>query len=311
MQSVPPAFHTQNFMNRRNFLQTAALTSAAPTLPAIEPFHRKYYKFSGLSMTSYSMKPHMKWWWGKKREEGKMDMLGFLDYCAELGLDAAEITSYFFKDPLTSSYINQVKRRAHLNGLDISGAAMGNNFGYKPGSPENLSHMNYFRKWVDHFAEMGATVVLFFASKKIPKGQSDEQTIYYVTTNLEIACEYASKKGIILGLENHDFVKKIDYLLAIINRIDTPWLGVIWDSANISPTPCPYTELTRIAPYAVTAQVKVMTKVNGEEVPADYTRLLNILRQANYRGYIVFEYEEDEDPYTAIPPHVSQLRRLI
>ena len=297
-------------MNRRNFLQTAAFTSTATTLPAIEPFRRKSHKFSGLSMTSYSMKPHMKWWWGKETE-GKLDMLGFLDYCAEHELDAAEITSYFFQDPLTKDYINQVKRRAHLNGLDISGAAMGNNFAFKPGSPENLSHMKYFRKWIDHFADMGATVVRVFAGKKIPKGQSDEQTIHHCIANLETACEYASKKGIILGLENHDFVKKIDYLLAIIKRLNTPWLGVIWDSANLSPTPFPYMELERIAPYAVTAQIKVMTKVNGEEVPADYARLLNILRRANYRGYIVFEYEEEEDPYTEIPEHILELRQSI
>ena len=88
-------------------------------------------------------------------------------------------------------------------------------------------------------------------------------------------------------------------------------LGVIWDSANLSPTPDPYAQLERIAPYAVTAQVKVMTKVNGEDTPADYARLVKILREANYRGYLIFEYEEDEDPYTAIPKHLPELRRLI
>ena len=103
-----------------------------------------------------------------------------------------------------------------------------------------------------------------------------------------------------LGLENHDFVKNIDYLLRILKAIDSKWLGVIWDSANLSPTPDPYAQLERIAPYAVTAQVKVMTKVNGEDTPADYARLVKILREANYRGYLIFEYEEDEDPYTAI-----------
>ena len=63
-----------------------------------------------------------------------------------------------------------------------------------------------------------------------------------------------------------------------------------------SPTPDPYAQLERIAPYAVTAQVKVMTKVNGEDTPADYARLVKILREANYRGYLIFEYEEDEIP---------------
>ena len=51
-----------------------------------------------------------------------------------------------------------------------------------------------------------------------------------------------------LGLENHDFVKNIDYLLRILKAIDSKWLGVIWDSANLSPTPDPYAQLERIAP---------------------------------------------------------------
>ena len=33
-----------------------------------------------------------------------------------------------------------------------------------------------------------------------------------------------------LGLENHDFVKNIDYLLRILKAVIRKWLGV-WDSA--------------------------------------------------------------------------------
>ena len=163
-------------------------------------------------------------------------------------------------------------------GLDLTGGAMSNNFAYKPGSPENVGHMKYFRKWVDHFADMGVPVVRIFAGKKLPPNQSDDQIIDNVVTNLETACEYAEKRGVILGIENHDFVKNLDYLLHILQAVKTDWLGVIWDSANLAPTPDPYKDLARIAPYAVTAQVKVMTKVNGKNVPADYAKLVEILR---------------------------------
>ena len=188
---------------------------------------------------------------------------------------------------------------------------MGNNFSHLPGSDENKGHMKYFRTWIDHFVELGAPVVRVFAARGLPKGASDEAIINNVTANLEEALAYAEKRGVILGLENHDFVKNIDYLLRILKAIDSKWLGVIWDSANLSPTPDPYTQLERIAPYAVTAQVKVMTHVNGKSVPADYARLVKILRKAKYRGYLIFEYEEEEDPYAAIPKHLPKLRRLI
>lgn len=84
-----------------------------------------------------------------------------------------------------------------------------------------------------------------------------------------------------------------------------------WDSANLEKVPDPYAELARIAPYAITAQIKVMTRVNGTLQPADYGRLVQILRDAAYRGYVVLEYEEAEDPLRAIPRHIGRLRELI
>jgi sugar phosphate isomerase/epimerase len=295
-------------MKRRTFLSTAALASTAH---AIEPFARDTAQFSGLGLTTYSLKRHMKWWWGKQTKSGKLEMADFLDYCAELGLEGAEITSYFFPEALEKREIHALKRRAHLLGLDITGGAMGNNFAHPPGSDENVGHMKYFRTWIDHFAELGAPVVRVFAARGLPKGASDEKILQNVIANLNEALAYAEKRGVMLGLENHDFVKDIDYLLRILEAIDSEWLGVIWDSANLSPTPDPYAQLERIAPYAVTAQVKVMTRVKGKDVPADYARLVKILREATYRGYLIFEYEEEEDPYTAIPKHLPELRKLI
>ena len=60
-----------------------------------------------------------------------------------------------------------------------------------------------------------------------------------MTANLEAALGHAEKRGVILGLDNHDFGKKIDYLLRILKAIESDWLGVVWDSANLTPTPDP------------------------------------------------------------------------
>lgn len=289
---------------------TAVAAANTSTVTAIEPFNRSSSHFTGLSLTSYSLKPYMRWWWGKPTD-GPLDMLGFLDYCAQLGLDGAELTSYFFKTPVERSFINSIKRRAQVLGLDISAGAMSNNFGHPPGSEFAEQQMKYFRTWIDHFADVGAPVVRVFASKSLPKNTSDEQVIRNVTANLEIALEYAEKRGVMLGLENHDFVTNIDYLLTILGAIDSQWLGVIWDSANLAPTSDPYAQLARIAPYAIVAQIKVMTKIDGKDVPADFPRLIQILRDARYRGYVVFEYEEPESAYDQIPKYVEQLRRLI
>lgn len=300
-------------LSRRRLLQAmsaAPLCSlAAPSLAA-DRFQRIKPRIKGLGMTTYSLKPHMQWWRGE-RTGGKLDMLGFLDYCAELQLDGAELTSYFFPTPLEPTYLNEIKRRAHLLGLDITGGAMGNNFAHAPGSDTTRDQMKYFRSWIDHFADLGAPVVRVFASRGLPKGATDDQVIDNVIANLEQALPYAEKRGVMLGIENHDIVRNIDYLLRVVEAIDSRWLGVIWDSANLIATPDPYAELARIAPYAVTAQFKVMTRVNGHDAPADFARLLKILRDADYGGYVVLEYEEKEDPYEAIPGFVDQVRRAL
>ena len=240
-----------------------------------------------------------------------MEVSDFLDYCARLGLEGAEITSYFFPEALGKARLHALRRQAHLLGLDLSGGAMGNNFSHPPGSDANREHMKYFRTWIDHFAELGVPVVRVFAARGVPRGASDGEIIRNVTANLSEGLAYAEKRGVMLGLENHDFVRNIDYLLQILKAIDSEWLGVTWDSANLNATPDPYAELARIAPYALTAQVKVMTRREGQAVPADYGRLVRILREARYRGYLVFEYEEEEDPFTAIPRHLPLLRKAL
>ncbi len=298
-------------ISRRSFLLTASAVSMASSLKAIDPFKRINPRIKGLSLTTYSLKPKMRYWWGKKTKNGTLDTLDFLDYCAKIGLDGAEITSYFFENPVESSYIKKVKRRAHILGLDITGGAVGNDFSHPPNSDRGKHQLEYFRSWVDHFSEMGAPVVRIFAARKPPKGASPKQIIENVLANLQEALPYAEKRGVMLGLENHDFVKNIDYLLEITKRVQSKWFGIIWDSANLAPTPDPYADLARIAPYAITAQIKVMTKVDGKDVPADYARLVKILRKADYAGHLVFEYEEPEDAFIEIPKHIEKLRKLI
>jgi hypothetical protein len=44
--------------------------------------------------------------------------------------------------------------------------------------------------------------------------------------------------------------------------------------------------------------------------PTDFPRLAQILTGAAYRGYIVLEYEEDEEPRVACPRYIDQLREV-
>jgi len=72
----------------------------------------------------------------------------------------------------------------------------------------------------------------------------------------------------------------------------------------------PYAEIAELAPYAVNVQVKteIHRKGAGANEEADLGRVIAILREARYAGYVVLEYEAAEDPLSAIPRHIKKLR---
>jgi len=279
-------------------------------LHAVAPFDRISPRIKGLSLAAYSFRKQLNWSKGKPTK-GKMSLMDILDFCARQELEGAELTGYYFPEPLTSSYINQLKRRAHILGLDITGGAIGNNFSMTPGSNEAKQQHVYVTKWIDHYAELGAPVIRVFAGKRGPKGASETQIMENIYANLSDALVHAEKRGVMLAMENHDSMQDTNRLLSLVKSVDSSYFGITWDSGNLNPVADPYADLAEIAPYALNAQIKVMIPVNGKKQPADFKRLIGILNDAGYAGYAVLEYEEKEDPNVAIPRYLKALRKAI
>jgi len=99
-------------------------------------------------------------------------------------------------------------------------------------------------------------------------------------------------------------------MLAIIKEIKHDWFGVNFDTGNFH-SEDPYAELEKIAPYAVTCQVKAEISRNGKHEASDYPRLAAMLQKAGYRGYMTLEYESAEDPMTAVPKQLDLLRKAM
>lgn len=306
----------QSKLSRREFLRAGGVTAAAsffavPSATAIEPISRTKKPHFKLSLAAYSFRELLpNYRKGEPTGREPIDMLGFIDYCAGIGLDGAELTSYFLPDPCPDELARELKRRAHVLGVDISGGAIGNNFSF-PEGPELAEQFAYTERWIKSYAIMGAPVIRVFGGKPGGKGDVDRAAEDNIIANLKKACATAESHGVILAIENHDFMTDIDRFLRVVEAVNSPWFGVNLDSGNFSDTPDPYKEFARAAPYAVNVQFKARIPVNGKSEPADFGRLVGILRDSKYRGYIVLEYEDEEDPYKAIPRHVDSLRKLI
>jgi sugar phosphate isomerase/epimerase len=292
--------------SRRTFLTGTAAAAVATALPipaiAMDPVKRAGPARLRIGLAAYSMRQYLQ---AKPGTPRAMDLLGFVDWAATLDTDAVELTSYFFPEQVTTAYLNDLKRRCHVNGLDISGGAIRNNF-TTPAGAELEKSFSHLDMWLDHYARLGAPVIRVFAGVP-PAGVTEEQGIQNAILNLRRACEMASTRGVILGLENHDYLMKIDRMLPIVKAVDSPWFGVNLDSGNVDRADF-YTELAKIVPYALNVQLKVEAGPVGAKTVTDTPRIVKLLKDAGYRGYLVLEYESKPEPYEAIPKHLAEIR---
>jgi sugar phosphate isomerase/epimerase len=310
-----------NAMSRRRFLSvtsaTAAVAAGGPLLRtatalAAGPFERAGKPRLLLSLAAYSFREFFPWSRGAKNTRvpaGKaIDLFKFADYCAEHGCDGTELTAYFFPPELDDAYLLRLRRHCYLRGIGISGTAIGNNFSH-PKGPKRDDEIAKTKQWIDRAAVLGAPHIRVFAgvTKEIPRDEADKLVI----TALEECADYAGTKGVFLGLENHDSIGSADTLIPMVKAVKSEWLGINLDSGNFR-TDDPYKDFERCVPYAVNVQLK--TEIGrGTPAgirPADMKRFVKILRDGGYQGWVALEYEAKEDPWTAVPPALRQLKEM-
>jgi sugar phosphate isomerase/epimerase len=297
--------------DRRQFLQTALAAGAgmacsSPVAPAIEPIQRNGKSHIRLSIAGYSYRKYLDL---KIKPKPPMTLDDFVDLAAGMNLDAVEPTAYYFADT-SPEYLAHLKGKCTRLGLDVSGTAVGNNF--CTSNPTKLrEEIQSVKNWVEHASRLGAKTIRIFAGG-VDKGDTEERARSQCVEAIQEACDYAAKYGVILALENHGgIVKTIDQMLTVVRAVKHDWFGVNWDTGNFISAD-PYDDLTRLAPYAVTVQIKTEIQRTGQKKEeSDLKRLIGILRAADYRGYVALEYEAAEEPKTAIPRPIETLKKLM
>lgn len=256
-----------------------------------------------LSLAAYSFREALT---GPKKS---MSLEDFVDRAAAWDIDAVEPTSYYFPDPATGEYCRRLRRQAFLLGLAVSGTAIRNTFTYPPG-PLLDKEIAHVKRWIDLAVDLGAPTIRIFAGD-LQKGTTEAQARGWCIQSIQECCEHAASRGVILALENHGgIVATVDQLLSIVKEIKSNWFGVNWDSGNFRSAD-PYGDLAKAAPYAVVAQIKTEVFPSGVRQDADLRRVVGILREAGYRGFVALEYEAQADPFVAVPRYLAELRRAI
>ena len=293
------------FLSRRDFLRTTAVAGLAPGLAsAIDPIKRPGSKPDlKLSLAAYSFNKAL------DLKKPTMTLFDFIDIAADLPLDAVELTSYYWAET-TDAYLDKLKAYTEKKKLAISGVPVGNTFTLKDDAKRAVE-IQKVKDWTARAAKLGAKTVRIFAGN-LEKGEQLADAQKRVVDAMNECCEVAEKLGVFLALENHGGITDTpEHLLELVKPVKSPALGVNIDTGNFN-TADPYADIAKIAPYGVVSQVKTEVNPGGKKkVEADLSRVVKILKDANFHGYVALEYEAAEDPKVAVPRTVKELRKLI
>jgi sugar phosphate isomerase/epimerase len=304
-------------MNRRNFLSSAALTSAAPLVSSLETAAPKSSAKIKLSVSSYS-------YWHFKGD--KFPITGVIDEAAKLGLDGIDVLHRQMESE-DNAYLQNIKKHAFLNGIALTCLSIHQGF-VTPDKEELKKHIDHTNHCIELAYKMGIpclrlntgrwnTIKSFdelMANRGIEPilpGYTEDDGYKWCVDGIQQCLQKAEECGVLLALENHwGLGSTPEGMLRIHDTVNSPWLGLLMDTGNFLENP--YDKLEKIVNK--TSFVQAKTYYGGGEwysLELDYARIIAMLKKANYQGYISIEFEGKEPGTLGVKKSVDLLRKYL
>ena len=244
----------------------------------------------------------------KELASGAMSYEDLVDVAVENDIDGLDLTVYWLPKTGLDEYLISLRRKAYVSAVEIPAIAIRSDL-CKGDARQQEVEVAWLSYWVDVANKLGASHIRVFGGR-VPKGATEDQAAGWVVETLKRAAEYAGKKGVILGLENHGGITLYaERVVQMVKAVDNPWVGINLDTGNFKRDP--YREIEMCVPYAVNSQFKTSIRFeDGRRAPCDWERVMKMFAGSGYKGYISLEYSGEEPVETAVPKYLGQLRDL-
>jgi sugar phosphate isomerase/epimerase len=290
-------------VNRRNFTKSLTMAGVAsisfPIISGIDSraentaTQGKNEKLS-ISLNAYSF--------DKPLRDGTLSISDMLDYCAMVGFDGVDLTGYYFPGyPVVPSddFIYNVKRKAFRLGLGISGTGVKNDFTWSD-PVKRAGEKKLVKDWIVVAEKLGAPIIRIFAGTLSKEAFSWEEKLKWICDDIIECADFGKKHGVMIALQNHnDFIKTSSDVEKILTQVNHNWVGLLLDIGSYH-TPDPYTDIARNSKYAISWQLKEKVFINENQVDTDYSRIIAIVRECGYRGFLPLETLGEGDPAAKI-----------
>lgn len=224
-------------------------------------------------------------------EEPKMDNLDFAKETRNMGIDAVEYVNQFFMDKAKDTdYLYEMKKRAEDNGVK-SLLIMCDNEGDlgDPNADRRKQAVENHYKWLEAAIYLGCHSIRVNARSM---GTYDEQ-LNLAADGLRRLSEYAMYYNLNVIVENHGGLSSNGrWLSSVIKKVNLPNCGTLPDFGNFPPETNRYDAVKALMPYAKAVSAKSHNfDANGDETGTDYYRMMKVVLDAGYHGYVGIEYE--------------------
>ncbi len=165
---------------------------------------------------------------------------------------------------------------------------------------ERKKNLDSAKQFIDLAEKLNCSYIRVFPND-FPDDQTHQQTITLIVDSLKELGDYASKKNVSVLLETHGKVVYTADLLNIMQEVNHPHVGLVWDAYNMwSVTKeLPAQVYTSLKNYIRHAHIKDAKLINGKdeyvlmgEGTSPIFEAVDLLAKNNYKGYYSFEWEK-------------------
>jgi len=278
---------------RRNFLRTTMAAAAGTMLvsPAMAGMAAKKSPFQ-ISLAEWSLH--------KTLFANEMDNLDFPVTARKLGINGVEYVNQFFKDKAKDQdYLSELLKISKNEGVqNVLIMCDGEGMVGHPEKEERIKTVENHKKWVDAAAFLGCHSIRVNAGSR---GTYEEQQ-KYAADGLHMLCEYGDDKKINVIVENHGGLSSNgNWLAGVMEMVDHKRVGTLPDFGNFVINRQTGEEFNRyegmrlLMPYAKGVSAKSHKfDDEGNEVNTDFYRMMKIVKDSGYKGWVDVEYEGSE-----------------
>ncbi len=282
-----------NTTNRRNFIKTTVAATAATMFvsPALAGIAAKESPFK-ISLAEWSLH--------KALFAKEMTNLQFPGVSRELGIEAVEYVNQFFKDKAKDEkYLAELLKITKNEGVtNVLIMCDGEGMVGAPEKSERIKTVENHKKWIDAAAFLGCHSIRVNAGSQ---GSYEEQQ-KLAADGLHMLCEYGDTKKINVLVENHGGLSSNgDWLVGVMKLVDHKRVGTLPDFGNFTINRETgeqydrYKGVEQLMPYAKGVSGKSYAfDDKGNETTMDFYRLMKIVKDSGYKGYVDVEYEGSE-----------------